>query len=61
MPSNKPIIAVRTTHEIIEKMKIISDANGRSISKETEMLVKEHIKQYERYNGEIKIDNLNEK
>ena len=61
MPSNKPIIAVRTTHEIIEKMKVIADSNGRSISKETEMLVKDHIRQYEKYNGEIKIDNLSEK
>lgn len=61
MPSNKPIIAVRTTHEIIEKMKIISESNGRSISKEAEMLIKDHIRQYEKYNGEIKIDDLSEK
>lgn len=56
MPSNKPIIAVRTTQDIIEKMRIISEENGRSISKETELLVKEHIKKYESLNGEIKLD-----
>lgn len=56
MPSNKPIIAVRTTDEIIQKIKYISDENGRSASKEVEMLIKKHIKRYEEDNGEIKID-----
>lgn len=54
MPSKKPVIAVRTNTEIIEKMKIIACENGRSISKETELLIKDHIKTYEKYNGEIK-------
>ena len=61
MPSDKPVIAVRTTREIIEKMKIISEENGRSISKETEILIKKHIKRYEEYNGEIKLPELEEK
>lgn len=56
MPSNKPIIAVRTTDDIIEKMKHIADENGRSVSKEVEMLIKKHIKRYEEDNGEIKIE-----
>ena len=57
MPSDKPIIAVRTTRDIIEKMKVIANENGRSISKETEILIKKHIKRYEEDNGEIKIEN----
>lgn len=56
MPSNKPIIAVRTTHEIIEKMKIISEDNGRSVSKEVELLIKKHIDRYEDDNGKIHIE-----
>ena len=56
MPSTKPIIAVRTTKEIIEKMKFIADENNRSVSKEVEMLIKKHIKRYEEDNGEIKIE-----
>lgn len=56
MPSNKPIIAVRTTQEIIEKMKVISEENGRSVSKEVELLVKRHIQRYEEDNGEIKVE-----
>lgn len=56
MPSNKPIIAVRTTDEIIEKMKIIAEENNRSVSKEVELLIKRHIKRYEEDNGIIKIE-----
>lgn len=55
MPSTKPVIAVRTTDEIIAKMKHISSENNRSISGEVEMLIKRHIKRYEEDNGEIKI------
>ena len=60
MPSKKPVIAVRTTNEIIEKMKYIAESNNRSVSAETEMLIKKHITKFEEYNGEIKI-NLEEK
>ena len=56
MPSTKPIIAVRTTEEIIEKMKFIAEENGRSVSKEVEMIIKKHIKRYEEDNGKIKIE-----
>lgn len=56
MPSNKPIIAVRTSNDIIEKMKVIADENNRSVSKEAELLIKKHIKRYEDDNGEIKIE-----
>lgn len=55
MPSSKPVIAVRTTEEIIAKMKHISGENNRSISGEVELLIKKHIKRYEEDNGEIKI------
>lgn len=56
MPSELPIIRVRTTQEIIDKLKVISKENNRSMSRETELLIKNHIKNYESYNGEIKLD-----
>lgn len=56
MASSKPTILVRTEHEIIEKMKVIAKANNRSISKETEMLIKKHISRYEDDYGEIHIE-----
>lgn len=56
MGSNKPVLAVRTTREIIEKMKVISEENNRSMSCEVELLIKKYIKRYEEDNGEIKVE-----
>lgn len=55
MPSKKPVIAVRTNEDIKRKLEYIAEYNSRSAGKEIEMLIKEHIKQFEKYNGEIKI------
>ncbi len=46
MPSTKPRITFVTDQWIIEEMKIIAEEHGRSMSKEIEMLCKEHIKKY---------------
>lgn len=56
MPSDLEKIVVRTTPEIKKKTEIIAKENNRSTSKEVELLIKKHIKQYEDYNGEIKIE-----
>lgn len=56
MPSNKPLIAIRTTETIKSKIEYISRENNRSVSKEVELLIKKHIQRYEDDNGEIKID-----
>lgn len=61
MPSNKPVILIRTNEEIKKKIEIIAEENSRSVSKEIEFLIKRHIKRYEEDNGEIKIDDLSEK
>lgn len=56
MPSDKPIIAIRTTDLIKNKIEIIAEENNRSLSKEVELLIKKHIQKYEEDNGEIKLD-----
>lgn len=61
MPSNKPIIVIRTTEEIKKKIEYVAEENNRSTSKEIELLVKKYLKRYEEDNGEIKIDDLSEK
>lgn len=61
MPSNKPIILIRTTENIKTKIEHIADDNNRSVSKEVELLIKKHIKRYEDDNGEIKIDEISQK
>lgn len=56
MPSNKPIIVIRTTDEIKRKIEIVAEENNRSTSKEIELLIKKYLKRYEEDNGEIKIE-----
>lgn len=56
MASNLPTIMVRTQKEVIDKLKVISKENGRSMSKEVETLIKNHIRKYEIDNGEIQVE-----
>jgi hypothetical protein len=59
MPSNKPIILVRTTEETIEKFKIICQEENRSMSKQAEKMILDLIKEYENKNGKINVKNIN--
>lgn len=56
MSSILPTIMIRTQKEVVEKFKVIAADNNRSMSKEAELLIKNHIKRYELDNGEIKLD-----
>lgn len=53
MPSNKPIIAVRTTPEIIDKFNYICNEENRSMSKQAEKMIIDLIKSYEAQHGTI--------
>lgn len=57
MPSKLPIIKANTTQKNIDKMKVIAEANKRSVAKELEWLIERHIEKYEEVNGEIEIKN----
>lgn len=59
MPSNKPIILVRTTEETIDKFKIICQEENRSMSKQAEKMILDLIKDYEQKNGTINVKNIN--
>ena len=59
MPSKLPVIKANTTQENISKMGIIAKAHKRSVSKELEFLIENHIAQYEQEHGEIKICKIN--
>ena len=54
MPSTKPIIAVRTDEETIEKFKIICQKENRSMAKQAEKMILDLIHDYETEHGEIK-------
>ena len=47
MPSKKPIIAIRTTEELIEKFQSICDNENRSMSNMGEYLIKKYVQEYE--------------
>ena len=50
---------LRLPDEFMNKLKVISKDNGRSVNKEIEILVKKHISAYEAENGIITIDEDN--
>lgn len=56
MPSTLPIIKARTKQINIDKMKFIADYNYRSVSKELELIIEKHIKDFEDEHGEIIFD-----
>lgn len=56
MPSDLPIIRVRTTQENINKLKIIAKEHNRSMSGELEYELLQLIKRYEEKHGEISIN-----
>lgn len=55
MPSELPIIKVRTPNDNIIKMKTIAKYNNRSLSKEVEKLILDHIDDFEAKHGKIDI------
>lgn len=46
---------LRVDKLLMEKFKVISENNGRSVNKEIEMLMKQAILKYEQEHGSIKI------
>lgn len=49
--------SLRIDDETMEKLKIISDENGRSLNKEIEQLILKHIREYESDYGIINLQN----
>lgn len=58
MPSSLPVIKVRTNEDNVVKIKTIAKYNNRSVSKEIEQLIEEHISQFETEHGKIDIEML---
>lgn len=56
MPSKRPAIMIRTNSTIINKFKVISEEQNRSMSNLAETLVIQCIKDYEAKNGPIEIE-----
>lgn len=43
MPSKKPILTIRTTQELIDKLQRLSDKNNRSMSNMAETIIKDYL------------------
>lgn len=56
MPSKRPVIMIRSTEEIIEKFKVVSKSEHRSMSNYAEKLILDKIDEYESKHGEIKLE-----
>ena len=61
MPSDLPVIKVRTHEDNIVKIKTIAEYNNRSVSKEVEKLILDHIAEFEQKYGEITIGQMTPK
>jgi metal-responsive CopG/Arc/MetJ family transcriptional regulator len=58
MPSNKPRLLIRTDDEIINKLDVIAKEQNRSRSNAVENIIKLYIKEYEKQNGIININDI---
>ena len=53
MPSQLPKFTFRVDAEVLEKLRYIAENNFRTVNKELEMLVNQHIARYENEHGAI--------
>ena len=57
MKDNLPRYTLRINQNLLDKLDYIAKYEGRSKNKEIEQLIKKHILEFEKINGEIKLDN----
>lgn len=57
MATNKRVFTLRLEEDNFEKIKYIADKNKRSIAKQIEYVIEQHILDYERKHGSIKEEN----
>lgn len=55
MPSSLPVIKANTSQENVMKMKFIARHNKRSLASELVLVVEEHIQEFEREYGKIRL------
>lgn len=55
MRKDYPRFTVRISPTMLAKLGVIAEHNLRTKNKEIEFLLKRHIAEYERFNGEIKL------
>ena len=58
MKDSLPRYTLRINRLMLSKLKYVSEVHGRSINKELEQLIVRHVKQYEKENGPIPLEDL---
>lgn len=59
MPQNSdslPRYTMRINAALLEKLHFVATYNGRSVNKELEQIVRDHVAGFEKQNGEISLD-----
>lgn len=56
MPSSLPQFTIRIEPELLKKLRYVAEYNARSANREVEVLIREHIAQFEKVHGKISFD-----
>jgi len=56
MPNDTAKFTLRTDLELLKKFRIVADYNARSANRELEVLMKNHVAEFEKVHGKIDLD-----
>lgn len=56
MASNLPRFTIRIEPKLLKKIRYIAEYNARSANREVEVLIRQHVKNFEKQYGEINIE-----
>lgn len=56
MPSSLPQFTIRIDPELLKKLRYVAEYNARSANREVEVLIREHVAQFEKDHGKISFD-----
>ncbi|GKS10945.1 MULTISPECIES: Arc family DNA-binding protein [Paenibacillus] len=56
MATNKRVFTLRLEEENFEKIKYIAERNKRSIAMQIEYLIEQYVEEFEKKNGEIRVE-----
>lgn len=56
MTSNLPQFTIRIKPDLLKKIRYIAEYNARSANREVEVLIRNHVNEFEKQHGKIKLD-----
>jgi hypothetical protein len=56
MASNLPRFTIRIDPELLKKIRYVAEYNARSTNREVEVLIRNHVNNFEKQHGKIKFD-----